>query len=247
MTSKTLTNFENRINQVQPSLATSFGKSLIVAPHPDDETLGCGGTAALLLGKGIDVHFLFVSDGTMSHPNSKKYPPHKLRMLREDEARDAVRLLGGMESNVTFLAMPDRKVPDQQSLYFEATVRLFMNIFTHYEPETIFIPWQNDPHPDHKATYQIVSAAVSRGLSQPNVLQYPIWFWEMRSDRDIELIEKMQLVRVDISEVLEIKLSALHAHKSQLTNLIDDDPEGFRLTPEVIAHFDHPWEIFFRT
>ena len=52
----------------------TFGKTLIVAPHPDDESLGCGGAIALLRKFNLEVSILVLSDGTLSHPNSLKFP-----------------------------------------------------------------------------------------------------------------------------------------------------------------------------
>ncbi|WP_439581919.1 PIG-L deacetylase family protein [Dyadobacter bucti] len=245
MTNNLVIDFEQEIGKMETMEAGSFGKTMVVAPHPDDETLGCGGTTAALLRQGYDVHFVFVSDGTMSHPNSKKYPKARLRSLREKEAVDAVKVLGGREEHISFLALPDRDVPGQQSPYFESAVRLFISAIRSFEPETIFIPWRNDPHPDHRASYQLVTEAVSRLDKKPLLMQYPIWFWEMGENRDVELIRKMRISCVDISPTLAAKQNALLAHQSQITDLIDDDQEGFRLSPEVIAHFNRTREIFF--
>ena len=239
--------FEEEVRRLETIKVTSFGPSIIVAPHPDDETLGCGGTVALLKREGISVHFLFVSDGTMSHPNSKKYPPEKLRALREAEALEAVKTLGGQYNDIRYLAFPDRSVPEKQSPFFEMAVRIMERYITDIAPETIFVPWQNDPHPDHRATWQIVSEAVSRLNLKPRIVEYPIWLWEMGSAEDINLISKKKFVCVDISEVLDIKKLALSAHTSQLTDLIDDDPNGFRLSQDVISHFDHQREVFFES
>lgn len=245
MTNNTIIDFQSSIKDMPLSLATEFGKSLVVAPHPDDETLGCGGTVALMLQKGMEVDFIFVSDGTMSHPNSKKYPAHKLRELREQEALRAVERLGAGHEHVTFLGLPDRSVPDRKNIYFEASVRLIGLLIARINPETIFIPWKNDPHPDHRATYEIVLEAVSRQVAKPKVLQYPIWLWELGDTRDIQMIEKLKMVCIDISSVLPAKMAALNAHQSQVTQLIDDDPEGFILSSEVISNFNQTRELFF--
>lgn len=239
--------FEEKVRRLETVGVTVFGSSLIVAPHPDDETLGCGGTVALLKRAGISVHFLFVSDGTMSHPNSKKYPPEKLRALREAEALEAVKALGGIDDDITCLAFPDRSVPGKQSPFFEMAVRMTNRYIAGVRPETIFVPWRNDPHPDHRATWEIVSEAASRSNMKPRIVEYPIWLWEMGTVEDIDSVSKMKFVCVDISEVLDIKKLALSAHASQLTDLIDDDPNGFRLSQDVIAHFDHQREVFFES
>ena len=84
---------------------------LIVAPHPDDETLGCGGAIALLRQLNISVKVSIVSDGTKSHPNSLTYPPPALKKLRERESLAALAILGVAPEAVTFLGMPDGAVP----------------------------------------------------------------------------------------------------------------------------------------
>lgn len=236
---------KDQLTGSQTVAADSFGNSLIVAPHPDDETLGCGGTAALLLQQGLKVNFVFVSDGTMSHPNSRKFPASQLRELRETEAVEAVTILGASKSETEFLAYPDRAVQGFQSPFFESAVRIFASRLMRIKPDTVFLPWKNDPHPDHRATWQIVSEAVRRLVDRPRLVQYPIWLWEMGEPQDLEQIGKMDVFCVDISKTLKIKQEALGAHKSQVSDLIDDDPEGFRLSAAVLENFAHDREIFF--
>lgn len=238
--------FEN-ISDLRFLKLDEIGPSIVVAPHPDDETLGCGGTAALLLKAGFSVHFLFISDGTLSHPNSRKFPKSRLRELRESEACDAVCILGATENAAEFLAFPDRSVPDSESVFFESAVRLVVSILTRKPSQTIFIPWENDPHPDHKATWQIFTEAVRRLEVRPRILQYPIWLWEMGEEEDLLAIGKMKKWSVDITDAIEIKRNALMAHQSQVSDLIDDDPDGFRLSEKVISHFDSTTEIFFES
>jgi hypothetical protein len=66
------------------------GGLVVVAPHPDDESLGCGGLIAEARAEGRRTRVVVVSDGTGSHPASKAYPKERLRDLRENEARKAV-------------------------------------------------------------------------------------------------------------------------------------------------------------
>ena len=67
---------------------------LILAPHPDDESLGCGGLIAQCCAAGTPPHVVILTDGCNSHPNSQTHPPERLRHLREEEAREALLLLG---------------------------------------------------------------------------------------------------------------------------------------------------------
>ena len=86
---------------------------VVVAPHPDDESLGCGGLIAAATTDGIPVRIVVVSDGAGSHPNSVSYPPARLRHLRESETLTAAAELGVAADAVAFLGLPDRYVPSE--------------------------------------------------------------------------------------------------------------------------------------
>ena len=86
---------------------------IVVAPHPDDESLACGGLIADACRQGLRGKVVIVSDGAGSHPNSKAYPPDRLRALREEEARQAGAELGLRPEDMLFLGLPDRFVPSE--------------------------------------------------------------------------------------------------------------------------------------
>ena len=69
-------------------------KVLVVAPHPDDETLGCGGLISLLAQNGRVFYIVFVTDGSASHRNSSAWPAARLATQREREASNALACLG---------------------------------------------------------------------------------------------------------------------------------------------------------
>ena len=226
-----------------PETVRSWGKTLVVAPHPDDESLGCGGAIALLSSFGISVNVLFISDGTGSHPNSVRYPAPVLRDLRESEAQEALSRLGAPAS-AAFLRLKDGAVPGQDAPGFAAAVVSCRAHLADSKPQTILVPWRRDPHPDHRATSQIVQAALDSLTEKPRVLEYPVWAWERAAQEDVPQAHEAQAFRLDISGVSAAKRSAVDAHQSQVTHLIDDDPHGFWLSPEVIAHFERPWEVY---
>jgi LmbE family N-acetylglucosaminyl deacetylase len=227
-----------------PTAVQEFGPTLVIAPHQDDETLGCGGTIALLRRAGVPVSVLFVSDGTGSHPRSTAYPPARLRATREAEALAALRVLGVAPEAIAFLRLPDTAVPQIGHPDFaEATARVeaFLDRAT---PATVLLPWRRDPHCDHRAAWQLVHAALAGQFSRQRLLEYPIWVWELAADGDLPLVDEVAGWRLDVRPVLALKAAAIAAHRSQTTDLIADDPEGFRLLPDVLAHFTRPWEIF---
>jgi LmbE family N-acetylglucosaminyl deacetylase len=215
---------------------------LVVAPHPDDETLGCGGAIALLRQLGLIVRVLVISDGTQSHPRSVKYPAHKLRTLRESETRSAMNLLG-VDSQVTFLQLPDGAIPTDEKPEFDRALEQCGDYLKTVMPAIVFVPWRDDPHPDHRATWHLINGTLSQCRLFPRVIEYPVWDWDAAQRRTYEG-SPMIAWRLDISKVVERKQEAIAAYRSQTTNLIDDDPLGFRLTPQMLANFAQPWELY---
>jgi LmbE family N-acetylglucosaminyl deacetylase len=231
--------------------AIATERVLVVAPHPDDETLGCGGAIALLTAHGCSVHILVVSDGTQSHPNSRQYPASILQQVRAAETQCAMARLGVTSDRITFMELPDGAVPAITTTLlargstndFSAAVDRVRCDLTAINPQTIFLPWRTDPHPDHRATWQIVQAALAQTTLAPRSIEYPIWDWDP-NQRGSSHSAAMSAWRLDISEVVDRKQQAIAAYRSQTTGLIADDPTGFRLTPEMLANFTHPWEIY---
>ena len=90
-----------------PALALRrTGRTVVVAAHPDDETLGAGGILAELADAGHPAEVVVVSDGSASHPGSPTLTPDALVGVRSAEVREAVRLLSP-DSPVTLLGHPD--------------------------------------------------------------------------------------------------------------------------------------------
>ncbi len=225
-----------------PDTVCSWGNTVVVAPHPDDESLGCGGAIALLRRFGLPVSVLFVSDGTKSHPTSQKYPPARLRDLREQEAREALARLG--TSDAAFLRLPDGAVPGESDAGFAEAVQACRAYLEEVQPQTLLLPWRRDPHPDHRAVSQIMQAALGGDAAGLRLLEYPVWAWERAAPEDLPHPREAAAFRLDIRDVAAVKREAVAAHVSQVTHLIDDDPHGFWLSPEVLAHFERPWEVY---
>ena len=229
-----------------PLDARSLDRTLVLAPHPDDESLGCGGTLALLRKAGYPVHVVFISDGALSHPNSPSYPPERLRDLRETEAIRALDVLGIPAKETTFMRLPDRHVPLPGNAGFDEAVSSLLAVIQQFNPTTVVVPYERDPHPDHRATYALLQAAVGRLSTEerPRVLEYLIWLWELGRPDDLPKPGERLVLQVAIDAVVAQKKRAIDAHQSQVTRLIDDDPTAFYLSPELLSHFDTPYELF---
>lgn len=233
-------------DSLAPLDPADLGPTLVVAPHPDDESLGCGGAIARLVDLGVAVSVAFVSDGAKSHPNSGRYPAPALRALREAEARAALAAIGldVDGSSVAFFGLPDTAVPGPDSEGFAEAVARAAAFCRDRAPATILLPWRRDPHCDHRASRSIFLAAIATLARPPRPLEYPVWAYESADPDDLPRWGEVLAWRLDVSGVLPRKRAAIAAHRSQVTALIDDDPGGFRLSPAMLAHFDRPWELY---
>lgn len=223
-----------------------LGATLVVAPHPDDESLACGGLIFLLRTAGHPVWVLFVSDGSQSHPGSKKYPAAARVKLRESEALQALGFLQVPSDKALFLRLPDAALPFPGTNGFDEAVNIIQTQLGSIRPNTLVLPWRRDPHPDHRASWHLVQAAVKKSGAVPTQLEYPLWLWERGAESDLPLPEEVNFYSIDIFSALPAKQRAIAAHRSQISNLIDDDPQGFQLSPAMLAHFDTPCEIFLK-
>ena len=221
--------------------AQALGRTVVVAPHPDDESLACGGLLALLSRAGIEAHVIVAADGSASHPGSVAFPPARLAALREVEVREAVRLLGHSERTHT-LGLPDGAVPLPQAPGFSPAVDAMRALVREIAPQTIVLPWRRDPHPDHVATWHIAQAALD-GLDVRQV-EVPIWTWHRGAHDAAPRTDEATAWRLDVSSVTTEKAAAVAAHASQTTGLIQDSPDGFRLTPDLLEPFERPYEVY---
>ncbi len=215
-----------------------WGATLCVAPHPDDEALGCGGTLALLSQSGARVGIAWVSDGGLSHPNSLSHPRAKLAALRESEASHAARELGA--SQTFFQRLPDGALPFPDDASFNEAVASARAVLIEFAPQTLLLPWRRDPHRDHRASW-LLWATAARDLSLQRY-EYLVWAFERAAQNEWPRADEARAFRVDIGDVAARKRAAIEAHASQISDLIADDPTAFRLSREVLAHFDKPFE-----
>lgn len=213
---------------------------VIVAPHPDDESLGCGGVMAAASARGQAVAVVIVSDGCGSHTHSALYPPDRLRALREAETLEAVAALGVPAEGVTFLRLPDAGVP-RSGPEAQAAADRIAEIAERTGAGAVCVTWGHDPHCDHQAAAAIVRLAQHR-LGATRCYAYPVWGWTLPEGTEVG--EAPTGFRIDVGAHRAAKAQAIAAHRSQTTDLISDDPTGFRLEPDMIARFTGAYEIF---
>jgi LmbE family N-acetylglucosaminyl deacetylase len=214
---------------------------IVVAPHPDDESLACGALIADACRQAIRGKVVIVSDGAGSHPNSKAYPPDRLRSLREAEARQAGAELGLRPEEMLFLGLPDRFVP-REGEEAERAIGVIADCVRKIGAGSLFVSWRHDPHCDHEASYQI-AREVQRRVGGVRLFEYVVWGHTLPPSTEVDPIRSGFRISVD-HDAHEMKRRAIAAHRSQTTALIDDDSVGFLFSQIDLAHFDLPYEFF---
>jgi LmbE family N-acetylglucosaminyl deacetylase len=218
------------------------GRPLIVlAPHPDDESLACGGLIADACRQGLRRKVVIVSDGAGSHPNSRAYPPDRLTALREEEAKRAGAELGLKPEDMLFLRLPDRFVPFEGE-EAERAIDAIVDCAREIGAGSLFVSWRHDPHCDHQASYRI-ARQVQRRAGEPRLFEYVVWGHTLPPSTEVDPIRSGFKIRIG-QQALEKKRRAIAAHRSQTTNLIDDDTGGFLFSQINLALFDLPYEFF---
>jgi LmbE family N-acetylglucosaminyl deacetylase len=219
------------------------GCGLIIAPHPDDESLGCGGLIAECCHAGRPPVVVFLTDGAMSHPASKRFPRERLIELREQEAIAAAAGLGLSFERLVFLREADTQAPRAGDKLIRV-VNKIARLMHRFRCSCILAPWRFDPHCDHEAAACIAVRVAAR--SNVRHVAYPVWGWTLPQD---QILDDASCAgwRLDISLQLALKRRAIAAHRSQYGDLITDDPTGFRLPPELLSVFDRPFETFLRS
>lgn len=170
---------------------------LVIAPHPDDESIGCGGAASLHVQRGDTVNAVFLTSGELG---LKEFAREKAWAIREAEARGACQVLGVRDSQ--FLRLPDWMMGDD----IGGAAAKLTPLLRQFAPELIYVPHPGEWHPDHKASLPVLRAALQTShIAEPKLRGYEVW----------TPISEYQHVE-NISHVMPRKLRALRKHASQL-------------------------------
>jgi LmbE family N-acetylglucosaminyl deacetylase len=222
------------------------GPVLVVAPHPDDETLGCGGLIAALSDRGVLVHTVFVTDGSASHRNSIAFPRERRAAIREGEAQAALEALGAGDQPRSFLRLPDAAMPARGSPAYGQALEAITELLRTLRPSHAVLPWRRDHHCDHCDSWGLFTHAFKTADQTPEILEYAIWLDELGAPGDFPRTGEVDRVTLDITPFLARKRDAIEAHQSQLGTVIRDDPTGFHLTRDTLDRLIKPTETFWR-
>jgi LmbE family N-acetylglucosaminyl deacetylase len=142
--------------------------------------------------------------------------------------------------------LPDADMPAPGAPAFESAVATVSDILRRFGPELALLPWRRDPHCDHRTSWLLSQHALRQASVHPDTLEYAIWLDEFGEVEDHPKPREAERIRVNVGSALANKRAAIAAHESQTTDLIQDDPAGFRLTPQTIERLTQSTEVFWR-
>lgn len=223
-------------------------KIIVFAPHPDDETLGCGGTIAKKMSKGYEVLVVVMTDGKNSFAELlgiySDPTPEEVKEIRKEEIRKATSRLGVPERNLLFLDFEDGRLCDYEAVAEEKVA----DILSDYSPLQVFFPYFKDFNIDHKATNRVVRKAIEKQNLRTTKYQYSIAqrYLRMGPKADSFLNSfRHNMINVDIARFLDLKKAALNEYKSQITVVSSKQKEPLLSSTIVEMHLKAE-EIFYQ-
>ncbi|WP_432845332.1 bifunctional PIG-L family deacetylase/class I SAM-dependent methyltransferase [Amycolatopsis sp. CA-161197] len=221
--------------EFEPWPDDGFRRVLVVAAHPDDETLGAGGLVQHLHAAGAAVTLVVATDGEAAFPAAGTDERRRLGRARREELARALAAQGLSEVEPIWLGLPDSGLAGH-------TTELTDALREHAaDRDLCLMPWPDDPHPDHRAAGRatVVAAPVTA-----HCWAYPIWLWHWGRPDSPDV--PWHLARA--YSLSGAERAAKAAAVREFTSQLKPGPRGEDpiLPPEVLAHFDRPHETFLR-
>jgi LmbE family N-acetylglucosaminyl deacetylase len=199
---------------------------VVIAPHPDDEVLACGGLLSLRAQRGSECAVVAVTDGDASHEGCSDWNASSLAEARRSESERGLAQLGVPRDAITRLGIPDGAVQRHMQPLLDA-------LCAHLRAGDVVIStWRLDGHPDHDAT-GLAAAKVCSALGA-RFVEAPVWMWHWSRPLDPGVPwERLRVLPLSPT-MLSRKTSALAEHITQLT------PRMRLHTPAHEAHSERP-------
>ncbi|MCY7315926.1 MAG: PIG-L family deacetylase [Rubrivivax sp.] len=224
------------VQQSLGSLMSGARRLVVVAPHPDDEVLGCGGLLAMQAEQAAPTLVVGVTDGEKSHGDEAGFDQRALAAQRAAERLEGARQLGLSGATVVTLKLPDAAL----AAHIDDLVARLESML---QPTDLVVStWRHDGHPDHDAC-GLAAARASKRVGCRH-LEAPVWLWNWARPGD-SFVPWHRMVALPLSaRALAAKHHALQAHASQLV------PRSAWVGPvlglEIRACAARPCEYFFQ-
>lgn len=218
------------------------GPVLIVAPHPDDEALGCGRLIVALRNRGIDVDLVWLTDGEASHAD---FPggPAALGATRRGEARTAGALLGVPSHRLHHLGAPDGLLPHLDPASRREILAGLVHLVETLRPGTVFVTSSHDDSTEHTAAHGLISDALRAASHRAELRTYLVWsYWKIRSLWTIVRHAPHVAFLAAPATAAATRDRAVMAHRTQTS--AQSANVGAILSPHFLACFPRTGEFF---
>ena len=146
------------------------GECIIIAPHPDDEVLGCGGLIHRLCKQGRPPHVAILTGGGQSHSECCRLSESDIKAERRIMAFEILQNLGLPTDHLHLLDFPDGSISAQHG-----EMQTLLNLVAEIQPDVVFIPHHGEGWPDHLVCRVLVEKMPALGAAA--VYEYCVWFW----------------------------------------------------------------------
>jgi LmbE family N-acetylglucosaminyl deacetylase len=211
---------------------------VILAPHPDDEILGCGALMAKSVAQGIPVWVIYLTDGGASRPDLTPQERTQLVLQRQNEALAGLAALGIPSTNALFVGAPDGQLHISTSHANLAIYKLH-ELILQGSVSSVFVTAPTDAHIDHQSAYAL---AVKGLRDYPGIALYTYPVSSRIDDGGGSILHTSFDICIGNGSFEEKKRKALACHASQLQNLPQD--RGFSLAPQVVDYMCRGPEYF---
>lgn len=226
---------DDRMRSLEPLDLSMVTGLVVIAAHPDDETLGAGGLIAAALNNALPVTVIIATDGAASEPHESEDQADELRRRRAIEVRSSIRILNPM-AKVLLLGLPDGHTRENRDWLRSL---LDSHLETLPTGTMAVIPWRGDGHRDHRVVGE-VAAEASRAAGL-DFIEYPIWMWHWGAPESDAIPWKTMVTLELAEEVQDRKSRAITEFSSQVA------PTANRpalLRPDFVEHFQQQVEVF---
>ena len=210
---------------------------IVMAAHPDDESLGAAGLLATDAARGIAIDLVVVTDGEGSHPESPTHTPATLALRRRRELIEASDIVG-LSTDPLFLGLPDGGTDEHR----EVIAAALHDALDRAGDERVLVlsPWRGDGHRDHRVVGEIVEQVCAARDVRSRA--FPIWLWHWGGPGDVPW---PRAERLDLDAAAQdAKTRAVDAHASQLLPLSAAPGDEPMVHDRMRAHFAREVEVF---
>ncbi len=227
----------------EPLAAPADSRCVVIAPHQDDEALGCAGLIATRRAAGLPVRIVYITNGAGSHPGHPRLQPADIAHLRQSEAICAMGKLQLAESALHFLGAADGTLSRLSPNAFEELAGRLAASLAALAPTELFVPCRDDTSSEHTGAFELTLRALQIAGLTPRMFEYPVWArWRPQQLLRFGLIDR-KVWRLYFPRFTVLKHDALSAYVSQSAPTPPWPepvlPRGF------IACFDSAEEYFF--